>query len=307
MSDIMTVNGGSIPSNFSAGFAQTAFLSFFNPSTIVTQISGAGSFVVNDGTFPSPTAIMASEVAVTLSGANAIAITGASDTVTAGGSSPYQAFLNGGGSNVLNTGSGQSTVFASSGSATINAGAGSTTVEGSSGSLAFNGGSSSNDLVFAGSGFASMDGGSGGNDTLVGGSFATFINLSGASQDDFAVAGTGITVIDASQTTGGLTISTNPSGVGVLSAIMGSGADTFVGGGTTHTVVQGGSGADVFLFLSNGLPGADTILGFSAKDNIGFEPGLTIKGEAVGTMGDVITLSDGTTITLSGVDHKLFS
>jgi Ca2+-binding RTX toxin-like protein len=307
MSDIITVNGGTIPSNFSTAASQAAFANFFNSNVIVSEVYGSGNYTVTKtGPFPTEVGVTGTALAVTLSGADAIAISGVNDTVNAGDSTPYMAFLNGGTGITLNEGAGPSTVFASMGSATVNAGTGSTTVDGSTGNLTFTGGSSSNDSVTAGSGVTSMFGGSGGNNTLVGGSGWTMVTLTGSSSGDLAVGGTGVTTVQASNTTGNLTITTNPSGSGQMEIFMGSGADTFVGGGTTHTVVQAGSGADVFGFVNNGMPGADTILGFNAKDNVAFGSGLTVTGEAIGTYGDVITLSNGTTITLAGIDHKLW-
>ncbi|MCB8881834.1 hypothetical protein ACELLULO517_16420 [Acidisoma cellulosilytica] len=307
MSDIMTVNGGTIPSNFSAGAGQTAFASFFNSSTVVSDVFGSGAYNFSStGAFPSEVAVTAPAITVTLSGANAVAISGQNDTVTSGDATPFQAFLNGSDGIVLNTGAAPSTIFASSGSATVNAGTGSTTINGSTGSLTFSGGSSSNDSITAGSGATSLFGGSGGNNTLIGGSGLTLMSVTGAASGDVLVGGTGVSIIDASGTTGPLTISTYPFGGGQMEATMGSGADTFVGGSGSHAVVQAGSGADVFAFVSNGMPGADTIIGFNAKDNVAFGSGLTVTGEAVGSLGDVITLSDGTTITLAGIDHKLW-
>ena len=90
-------------------------------------------------------------------------------------------------------------------------------------------------------------------------------------------------------------------------AQLGSGADTFVGGGGT-SFVQAGSGADVFGFVKGAAGGTEYIYGFNAKDNIAFDNYGTgyVPTEQVVNGSDVISLSDGTTIHLVGYSEKLF-
>ena len=96
---------------------------------------------------------------------------------------------------------------------------------------------------------------------------------------------------------------------GALVAILGSGADSVLGGSGAATIT-GGSGNDVFAFIKGHAGGSEVIIGFTAKDNLAFAgygyTGASLPTEAVGGFGDVITLSDGTTITLAGFDHKIF-
>jgi Ca2+-binding RTX toxin-like protein len=307
---ISTVSGGIISSNFTSSPGQTIFSSAFNTGTVVTSIFGQGAFSVGGSTdLSSAVALTGNGMATTLTGAGLVLFSGSNDTLTAAGTQPYAVQLGDG--SVLNEGAGPSTVYASSGASTVNAGSGSTTVVGSSGSLSFVGGASGNDSVTAGSGPSTLTGGSGGSNTLVGGSGSTTINLLGGSTGDHIVAGTGVTDVDAANTTGNFEIDTNPAAKGTLQATLGSGADTAVGGGGT-SVIQAGSGADVFGFVNGAAGGAETILGFNATldtivyDNYGYSLGHA-PPEHIGSLGDVITLSDGTSITLVGVFSKLYS
>jgi hypothetical protein len=150
---------------------------------------------------------------------------------------------------------------------------------------------------------------SGANTTLVGGTGNTIASVSGA--NSLAVAGSsGVTGIDESGSTGPETIATNPLGnSGTLVAFLGSGADSVLGGGGASTI-EGGSGNDVFAFINGHAGGSEVIYNFTAIDNFAFAgygySATNLPTEAVGTLGDVITLSDGTTITLVGIDHKIF-
>ena len=308
---ITTINGASVPSTFTTALGNAAFTAVFNQTAIVSEIYGSGSAsytVGGSSSYPAATGITGSGLSVAVTGATSIAITGSSDSVFASGATPYTAFLSTG--SVLGQGSGSSTVYAGTGSSTIAGGTGSTTVVGGSGSLLFIGGSSNNDSVTAGSGSTTIDGASVSNSTLVGGSGVTTIVLTGSSTGDLVVGGAGITLIDASATTGAFEIATNPLGnSGSLIATLGSGSDSVIGG-SGNSVIQAGSGNDVFGFVRGHAGGAETILGFNSHDNLafgGYNYSLTSPPtETIAAVGDVITLSDGTTITLAGIDHKIF-
>jgi Ca2+-binding RTX toxin-like protein len=164
---------------------------------------------------------------------------------------------------------------------------------------------------------SSVTGGSGGvvgtvsgaNSTLVGGTSGSIYSVAGA--NSLAVAGSsGITGINEQNTAGPETIATNPLGnSGTLVAILGKGADSVVGGGGASTIT-GGSGPDAFLFVKGHAGGAEVIIDFTSSDNFGFAgygySATNLPAETVGAIGDVITLNDGTTITLAGINHKIF-
>jgi Ca2+-binding RTX toxin-like protein len=304
-----TVTGALVPSNFT-GDGGTAFSNAFGSGASITPVSTGGAYNVTG-----PTAITASSIGVTVSGASAIAFAGDNDTLTAGGTTPYIAFLGNG--SVLVQGAGPSTVYGGSGAATVDAGTGSTTIDGGSGSLYFSAGASSNDSLTAGSGSTSLVGGSGGSDTFVGATGVSgtdssmAVTLTGGSTGDNVTGGSGNTTVDASATTGPLQITTNPlDNSGTLNATLGSGADSVIAG-SGDAYITAGSGADVFGFVSGHGGGSVTISGFNAKDNLAFGD-LTIKSEqftpTTGTTGpgtDVMLLSDGTTVTFLDVDGKI--
>jgi hypothetical protein len=152
---------------------------------------------------------------------------------------------------------------------------------------------------------------SGANDTVAGGSGNTIVAVTGANSLAVSGPGPGVTGIDESASTGPETIATNPNGnSGTLIATMGSGADTAIGGSGASTIT-GGSGDDVFAFIKGHAGGTEVIINFTPSDNLVFSAsyGYTatnLPTEAVGSLGDVITLNDGTTITLAGYDHKIF-
>ena len=66
----------------------------------------------------------------------------------------------------------------------------------------------------------------------------------------------------------------------------------------------------MFAFVKGHAGGSEVIIGFNGSDNFAFGgygySSTVTPTETVGSLGDVITLSDGTTITLAGVNHKIF-
>jgi Ca2+-binding RTX toxin-like protein len=285
MSGSSTMSGGSVPSNFTPGSpaASAALDSFFNASTAFTVFSGSG---VTNAT--GPVVIASANSAVTVSGATAVADTSA------------------GGNTISVTSS--SAVFAAAND-TVTASAGASTLFGAASGVTHFTASGADSSIVGGSG-GMLASSSGANSTLIGGTGISIMSVTGA--NSLAVSGpSGITGINESGSTGPETIATNPLGnTGTMVAILGSGADTVLGGSGASTITAG-SGNDVFAFIKGHAGGSEVIIGFNAKDNLafagyGFTP-TNLPAENVGSFGDVITLSDGTTITLAGVDHKIFS
>ncbi|GAB0116933.1 hypothetical protein Acid7E03_10050 [Acidisoma sp. 7E03] len=197
------------------------------------------------------------------------------------------------------------TIFAAAND-TISAATGSTTLFGAStGQTTFSlGGSDSSVTGGAGSIVGTA---SGSNSTLVGGSGTSLFSVTGS--NSLVVAGQGGTTgVDLSKSTGPETIATNPLGnSGTLVATLGSGADSVIGGGGASTITAG-SGNDVFGFVNGHAGGSEVIIGFNSKDTLAFGGySGNFLTESVSGGSDVIKLSDGTTITLVGIDHKLFS
>ena len=90
------------------------------------------------------------------------------------------------------------------------------------------------------------------------------------------------------------------AGSGNDTLIAGAGSDTLVGG-TGSALMISGTGPDTFSFqFGNG--GQDTITGFKASDTLVLSQfGITSVTPATGSGSAVISLSDGTKITLTGV------
>jgi hypothetical protein len=285
MSDTTSVSGGTTPSNFTdASGASAAFSNFFSAGTTYTVFTGSGTVSV-DGAATLGT----SSTAYTISGGT----TAVADT-------------SGGGNSITSTTN--TTIFAAPND-TITAASGSTTL--------FGAGSGTTTFSLGGSG-SSVTGGAGdivgtasaSNSTLVGGTGTSLFSVTGS--NNLVVAGqSGTTGVDLSQSTGPETLTTNPLGnSGTLIATLGSGADSVIGGSGASTITAG-SGSDVFGFVNGHAGGSEVIIGFNSNDTLafgGYGYSLTnAPSENVSGGSDVITLTDGTTITLVGVDHKLFS
>jgi hypothetical protein len=275
-----TVSGATVAQQFTGGAAAT-LNSFFNSATSFTVFSGGGVSTVSG-----PAVVGAANTALTVTGATAVA-----DTST--------------GSNSI-TVTTSSAIFAAPND-TVNASAASTILGASSGITKFTASGSNSSISGGAGGFVGTV--SGANSTLVGGTGTSIVNVTGA--NSLAVAGSaGVTGINESASSGAETIATNPLGnTGSMVAILGSGADSVLGGSGASTIT-GGSGHDVFAFIKGHAGGSEVIIGFTASDNLAFAgygyTGANLPTEAVGSRGDVITLSDGTTITLAGFNHKIF-
>jgi Ca2+-binding RTX toxin-like protein len=340
-----TLSGGLAPFNFTAqnqtydAYAQADFSNLFGQGILV----GAQSITFNgSGIMPDPSLSPNKTLALTASmntdippGFAAVYDLTGSDTVTG---SDLTVFLQGGLSqgSIFNVGNGNDKIYAG-GSDTITAGAGSNTViGGSSGPISLNGTGSSNlyfvggdsavsvvgafnSTLFGGAGPSTsfLQGGAGDN-TLVGGSGTGATTMGGGHNEvEFALgagpttlfAGTGNSTLVGATGRGLELFSTNPLG-NSGSALIGfnGAADTLIGGSGNSTVV-GGAGPDTYAFLAGHAGGSETILGLKQGDTIVFGnySAGAIKSEDVSHGSDHITLSDGTSINLVNIDHKLFS
>jgi Ca2+-binding RTX toxin-like protein len=227
---------------------------------------------------------------------------GGADTIAAGDASVV-VFANHNGATVQG-GTGSTYFIGGSGAVSVSGGAGNTTMFGSTGTA--------DTILRGGSGQNYLVGGSGvGNTTLVGGAGPTW---------EFA-AGTGpITMYAGSDTT----IMVGVTGTGSELMKTGSGnaliglnanSDTVIGGSGASTIM-GGAGKDVYSFVKGQAGGTEIIGNFKVgKDSLIFSPEYgthAVASEAVETVAgwgrsDVIQLTDGTTITLVGVTHKIES
>jgi Ca2+-binding RTX toxin-like protein len=285
MSDTATLPGGISPANFSNASGSTdSFSSYFPTGVSFTPITDSG-----ETTATGPVVIALSGVAVTVSASNLV------DDASSG-------------SNLI-TLTTPSVLFASAND-TLSAASGATTLFGATlGQMSFNLGGSNNSVT---GGSGSLVGSAAtSNSTLIGGGGINLFTITGSNNLVVAGQGGSNSGYDLSQTNGPETLSTNPLGSsGMMVATLGGGAQTVIGGGGASTITAG-SGNDVFAFVNGHSGGSEVIIGYNAKDNIAFAgygySGANLPTETVTSAGDVISLNDGTTITLAGLDHKIFT
>ena len=277
---VTTVSGGTVGTQFTAGAAAT-LNSFFNSNTTFTVLTASGV-----STISGPIVVGAANTAMTLTGATAVADTSS------------------GGNSITTT---TPSAIVAAPNDTINAAAASTIFGAGSGVTHFTASGSNSSVTGGAGGLTGKI--SGANSTLVGGTGNSIVTVTGA--NTLAVSGSaGVTGFNESGTTGAETIATSPVGnTGTLVALLGSGADTVIGGSGASTIT-GGSGNDVFAFIKGHASGSEVIINFTASDNLAFAgygyTGSNLPTETIGSFGDVITLSDGTKITLAGFFHQLF-
>jgi hypothetical protein len=265
-----------------ASGSNAAFAQFFGGGVSLTVFNGSG---VSSAT--GPIALTAANVAMTVSGGNALTDSSAGENSIAATNS---------------------VVIFSAANDTISAATGATTLFGSSAGQTNFTLAGDNSSVTGGSG-SIVGTSSGANTTLVGGTGVSLFTVTGS--NSLAVAGTsGITGIDEKQATSPEVIATNPLGnSGQLVTDLGAGATSVIGGGGSSTVT-GGSGPDAYIFVKGHSGGSEFVIGLNASDNIGFAgygySPQDLPIEHVGLLGDVVTLNDGTSITFAGFYHTLF-
>jgi hypothetical protein len=278
-----TVSGSSIPNNWTLTSGATpVFNELFATGSAVTLFSTTGV-----STTPGALAITSSDGADTVSSSMFVDISTGSNNITS-----------------VN----KSTIF-SGPNDTIDSAAASTVfgAETGVGHFAISGGESS--IVGGAGGFVGSA--SGANSTLVGGIGNSIFTVTGSNSLAVSGPGPGVTGINEAASTGPEVIATNPLGnSGTLVATLGSGADTVLGGSGASTI-NGGNGDDVFGFIKGHAGGSEVIFNFTPRDNLAFGGyGGSVPVEQVATFNgvssDVITLNDGTKITLVGIDHKIF-
>jgi Ca2+-binding RTX toxin-like protein len=195
----------------------------------------------------------------------------------------------------------------SSSAALVAGGSGSLTVFGGAGGGQFSGGTAGNNLLIAGSGAAVLVG-AGNNDVLDAGFNADGVTPSATvTGNDYLFAGSGNETLQASSATG-----TNLFQAGVGSDVIssaGSGNQFFFGNSGTATMTGStASGAvNVYFFgTPTATGGNDVITNFNlATDKLFAIDGTNITsvtGSTVnGTPGVLVSLSDGTQITMQGI------
>ena len=197
------------------------------------------------------------------------------------------------------------TFVGGTGAVSVIGGSGAVTLYGATSSTAtsFLMGGSGTSLIHGGAGASTLVGGSGAS-TLAGGSGPTLILANGAASQQIQ-AGAGATTVNGLYGTGPEAVFAG-SGADIIA--LGAGADSVIAGSGAASII-GGTGSDVYGFIDGHAGSSVVITGLKASDSLVFGgyAGKPITSEGVLHGSDLITLSDGTVILLSGLDHKIFS
>ncbi|MDD2862465.1 MAG: hypothetical protein PHI71_15565 [Acidiphilium sp.] len=280
----LTLNGsGATTTNYLLGASSNVDL--FTGTGMNSVVAAGGTDTINMLGTTAVTVSAGDDTVKTYAGSNTVVATG-SASVYAGTPIGYAGsvdFINGSVAGSMNAGAGKATVFGGNGGGTF--------IGGTSGSNSLVGGNGSVFLV-----------GGGNNDTLVaGGGGAT--SSSGA---NYLFAGAGNETLMATSVTG-----TNLFSAGSGSDVMmGSGKDTQYFFGSTGSATMAGStmtgSSNIFFFGTSGNSGGnDVITNFGKTSQLFAVDGTNIAAitqvTTSGSPGALVTLSDGTHITLTGV------
>lgn len=233
---------------------------------------------------------------IVLGSGNNLVYSAGADTISVTGGGSDTISVTGKHSDVVHGGAGNLVFVGGAGPSTVFGGSGSETVFGGSGKGVYVGGAAGHNVIFGGAGAASITGGGDGD-----------LLYAGGSKGDVLRAGAG------NETLTGLLSSGKDkfyAGSGSDSLVAGSGADTLFAGTGSATMVAG-TGADIFAFVKGQAGGADVI------QNFGSAPGQKVSLQGYGPNAvqqalqsqqlvggsTVITLSDGTKVTFTGVTH----
>lgn len=217
---------------------------------------------------------------------------------------------------------GADTIAAGTGSDTITAGSQTVIVQAGSGTLDFIAGSAAT-TVLGGSGDSLLYGSTGtaqtffsagsGNDTLIGGNGPSVL-IGGENTVEITRGDGGATLIGGS----GNTVINGTEGNGAEFVYPGRGsaiirlndaADTVIAGSGAATI-SAGAGPEVFGFIVGLGGGSEVIYGFTGQDICAFAGyGYSLQeppSEKVTAAGDLMKLSDGTTVLFADLSHRIF-
>ncbi len=267
------------------------------PAAGVTYVLGAtmglvtapqGAATVTDPTDgPHLISSLGNDTIMAGSGWDTVFAAGASASVTGGGG--HLVFVAGGGQYSVDGGAGSATLYGGSGSSTLRGGvAGGNVLVAGTGNATL--ASGNGDLMFGGPGDTRFTGSAAGHDLMVG----------GAGRNSFAITAEGtafgggtLDVFDVTDGGGGAII---VGGAGQGEVLFGAG----------HTTAFAGTGADGFTVRA-GAGGTDGVVGFKSTDHLvlqGYtsaEVAQALGSARSGGFGTALSLSDGSTVTLWGV------
>ncbi len=179
------------------------------------------------------------------------------------------------------------------GAATVVGGSGSDTFFGGKGTDLVYGGTGGNNFLMAGTGAATLFGGGNGDQLFGSGTITQALHAGAGNETLF----------------GGMGGDTFYGSSGSTQIFGGFGADTFVAGTGAETITSGFT-SNLFEFTNGQVGGSESIQGFvSGRDVIDLQGYRTsevthaLKSQHLTAGGDVITLSDHTTITFAGITN----
>ena len=239
---------------------------------------------------------------VDATGSNALLFVSGTNVATVGAGGYAFDF---GGSNTVQA-SGSTVIYGGRGSvdfintananALITRGTGSVTAEGGAGSLRAYGGANGNNLLVGGTGSTVLMG-EGNGDTL----------LAGSGTVNALYAGSGNETLSAASALGAVTMTGAANNFASTLMMGGAGSNMFVSDLGAATMIGGANAVlNNFVFGAAGQGATDLISNFRAgTDTLTLNSGVTIVTETRATTGTILQLSDGASVTLSGVTATL--
>jgi ELWxxDGT repeat protein len=296
-----TVTAGSGSVSMTGGAGSLLFVGGGGFSTVsggagaVTTFGGSGGGIFGGGAAGGSVLVAGSGNATLTGGGAGDRLFGSGGHVVMVAAHGRESLIGGSGSTTMTGGATAGAVIFTGGNATVTGGvAGGDTVVGGTGSLTM---AIHNDALFAGSGNTVVTGGSTGADSVIGGSGG--LSVTGHGDNLIVVGGSGAAAIAIG---GGASLVFAGSGTMNLNESTGAGSVVF-GHGSTN--VAEGSGAMTYDVVKGAAGGTDAIGGYRPGiDRIalfgygGEKPIVQASGSS-----SVLSLSDGTHITLLGVLH----
>ena len=282
------------------------------PNLITTSTLGIGNYQVELGAGNDTVSVVGNGLINAGTGSNSVSVSGGSSLIYSEGADDITA--SGVGTDTVMIGTGQPTIHPGDANLVVSAGSGAT------GALFVAPGMGS-DTISVGEGGGTVYGGTAGYNILVAGAggvsgAATFLHgaangdqlvASGSTPVTLTAGGGNETLTGAGGTFGDASVAPASgnnvfvAGSGNATLIAGAGNDTLVGGSGT-ALMMSGTGSDFFSFTLGTAGGRDTITGFKAADHLELTGyGLTTLPTTMSGGSTIVTLNDGTTVTLQGV------
>lgn len=277
----------------------TATISVTDGNNLIqTRAAGTGNYDVSTGSGNDTVNILAGNSTINANGgSNQVNLGAGAHMVNSVGFDSITGAASGGGSDTVNVTLGHTSVISNSGNFLVNDfSANPLTVMLGVGADTINLSGDASALVMGPNTTTATDR----NSTVLGVHFATgdFVILASGTSTTAAADGN-----DTVQALSGNNLIA--AGVGNDTLLAGVGQDTLmagVGSGSNTALVSGTGLGTIFAFIDGKTGGSDTILGYKATDVVTFTGygAAPVSNEVLSGSNTVVTLSDGTTLTISG-------